>query len=158
MVILMIIGASPGSCGGGIKTTTFAINLAIIKARFHNQRDVNIFYRRMPSHIVSKTISITFFTLFLIILGTMFLLFTELAEVSHQASRGMFLELLFEVVSAFATVGLSTGVTSHLSPIGRIVIVLLMFIGRLGPLTVALAVGSKEKIHYKQAEENVLVG
>ncbi len=158
MIVLMIIGASPGSCGGGIKTTTFAINLAFIKSRFHNLSDVNIFYRRMPSHIVSKTISITFFTLFLIILGTMFLLFTELAEVSHQASRGMFLELLFEVVSAFATVGLSTGVTSHLSPIGRIVIILLMFIGRLGPLTVAVAVGSKEKIHYKQAEENVLVG
>lgn len=158
LIILMIIGASPGSCGGGIKTTTFAIIVSFITSRFRNRENVNLFFRGVPSHIVSKAISILFFTLVLIILGTTLLLISELAEVSHQESRGMFLDLLFEVTSAFGTVGLSTGSTANLTPLGRVIIVLLMFVGRLGPLTIALAIGKKDKIHYKYAEENVLVG
>jgi trk system potassium uptake protein TrkH len=158
IIILMAIGASPGSCGGGIKTTTFAIIVSFIVSRFRNRENVNLFFRRVPSHIVSKAISISFFTLVLIILGTTLLLISELAEVSHQESRGMFLELLFEVTSAFGTVGLSTGSTPNLTPLGRLIIVFLMFVGRLGPLTIALAIGRKDKLHYKYAEENVLVG
>ncbi|RMI01052.1 MAG: hypothetical protein D6681_11010 [Calditrichaeota bacterium] len=158
MILLMIVGASPGSCGGGIKTTTFAVLLSLIRARFQNREEVDIFHRRMPTRVVSKAISISFFSLVLINLGTILLLITELAQISHQHSRGMFLELLFEVSSAFATVGLSTGVTGKLSATGRLIITALMYIGRLGPLTVALAVGSKEQVHYKQAEEEVQVG
>lgn len=157
-ILLMIIGASPGSCGGGIKTTTFAIIVSFITSRFRNRENVNLFFRKVPSHIVSKAVSISFFTLVLIILGTSLLLISELAEVSHQESRGMFLELLFEVTSAFGTVGLSTGSTANLTPLGRVIIVFLMFVGRLGPLTIALAIGRKDKLHYKYAEENVLVG
>lgn len=158
MIVLMIIGASPGSCGGGIKTSTFAVIVAMITARFRDRESVNIHFRRIPYSTVSKAISITIFSFSLITIFTMLLLITELAEISHQASRGQFLELLFEVSSAFGTVGLSMGKTPFLSSAGRVLIVLLMFIGRLGPVTVALAVGTKEKSYFKQAEENVLVG
>jgi trk system potassium uptake protein TrkH len=158
LILLMVVGASPGSCGGGVKTTTLAIYFAIIKARLKNQTDVNIFNRGIPSHIVSKTIAITFFTLTLICIGLFLLLSTELAEVSHIESRGMFLELLFEVVSAFATVGLSMGVTAGLTSLGKTILIALMFIGRIGPLTMAIAIGEKDKINLKMVKENVMVG
>jgi trk system potassium uptake protein TrkH len=158
MILLMVVGASPGSCGGGVKTTTLAIYFAIIKARLKNQTNVNILNRGIPSHVISKTITITFFTLSLICIGLFLLLSTELAEVSHIESRGMFLELLFEVVSAFATVGLSMGVTAGLTSLGKTILIALMFIGRIGPLTMAIAIGEKDKINLKMVKENVMVG
>lgn len=88
----------------------------------------------------------------------MMLVIFETKLTSHHESRGIFLELLFEVVSAFGTVGLSTGVTPKLSEVSRVLITLVMFIGRLGPLTVAIAVGGERKAHFKFAQENVLVG
>ncbi|MEA1914344.1 MAG: TrkH family potassium uptake protein [Campylobacterota bacterium] len=158
IIIFMFIGASPASCGGGIKITTFAILFALIRARFRNQDDVNLFYRRIPSESVSKAISITFFSAVVVLLCTMLLLITELAGLSHYESRGLSIELLFEVTSAFATVGLSAGATPDLSSAGRILITLMMFIGRLGPLTIAMTVGRKQKTHYKYAQEKILVG
>ncbi len=157
-LILMFIGASPASCGGGIKTTTFAIILAHIRAMFYTQDDTNIFSRRVPDAAVSRAISITFFAMIVILLGTSLLLVTELAGMSHQASRGQFLELLFEVTSAFATVGLSMGKTATLTDAGKLIILALMFIGRLGPLTVAMAIGKREKLRYRYVQEDVLVG
>lgn len=158
MIVLMFIGASPASCGGGIKTTTFAVILSHIRARFNSGDHSNLFLRRIASKTVSKAITITFFAALVIMLCTMLLLITELAEVSHQASRGLFLELLFEVTSAFGTVGLSLGTTPTLSAAGKMLIILVMLIGRLGPLTIAMAVGRKEQAHFKFAEEDVLVG
>lgn len=158
LIILMFIGASPASCGGGIKTTTFAILISMLKARFSNQENVNLFYRRIPSETVSKAISITFFSFICVTACTVLLLITELAGLSHRESRGLFMELLFEVTSAFGTVGLSTGTTPNLSSAGRILITMMMFIGRLGPLTIAMTVGRKEKAYYKYAQEKVLVG
>ncbi|MBD3290646.1 hypothetical protein GF337_17705, partial [candidate division KSB1 bacterium] len=158
IIILMFIGASPGSCGGGIKTTTFTALTAFLVSRFRNQREVNIRYRRVPEDLMAKVISITFFSIIVIILATLVLMVSEIGEVSHKQSRGMFLEILFEVVSAFGTVGLSMGITSSLTTFGKIVISLVMFIGRLGPLTVALAIGAKEPLKYSYARENFLVG
>lgn len=158
MIILMFIGASPGSCGGGIKTTTFAALIAFLISRFRNQREVNIRYRRVPEEIVSKVISITFFSIIVIIVATLTLTISEIGQVPHLQSRGMFLEILFEVVSAFGTVGLSTGLTSSLTVFGKLLISLVMFIGRLGPLTIALAIGAKEPVKYSYAKENFLVG
>lgn len=98
LIMLMFIGASPGSCGGGIKTTTFAIFLAIIKARFHNFADANLFGRRIPEETSSKAIAISFFSMTIILFFTLLLLIIETQLVSHQASRGVFLELLKEEV------------------------------------------------------------
>ena len=157
-LILMFIGASPASCGGGIKTTTFAIILAHIRAMFHTQDETNIFSRRVPDAAVSRAISITFFAMTIILIGTSLLLITELTGLSHQESRGQFLELLFEVTSAFATVGLSMGKTPGRTEAGKVIILSLMFIGRLGPLTMAMAIGKKEKMRYRYVQEDVLVG
>ncbi|NOZ61398.1 MAG: hypothetical protein GXO74_06925 [Calditrichaeota bacterium] len=158
MIILMYIGASPGSCGGGIKTTTAGVIWAMLRARFKNLQEVNIAYRRLPEEIVSRAISIAFFSSVIIIVATILLMITEQGSISHQASRGLFLETLFEVVSAFGTVGLSTGITSTLSVAGKIILALTMFIGRLGPLTIALAIGQKQLPSFKYAQEKLLIG
>lgn len=158
MIILMLIGASPGSCGGGMKTTTFAVILFFIKAKFYNQQSVSVFQRRIPPSAVSKAVTVAFFSFALISVITMLLLITELSGISHQESRGLFLEMLFEVTSAFGTVGLSLGVTPTLTNLGRLLITFMMFVGRLGPLTLALAVGSRETTHFQYAQEDVLIG
>lgn len=158
MIVLMYIGASPSSTGGGIKTTTLATILAFSRSRFKNQEHSEMFYRRLSGSAVSKAVTIVIFSSLTVILFTTLLLFTELSGHSHQASRGMFLELIFEVTSAFATVGLSTGITPHLTQTGRVLITLVMFIGRLGPLTTALAIGKKEPQKFKYAKEEILIG
>ena len=158
MIILMYIGASPSSTGGGIKTTTLATILAFTRSRFKNQEHTQVFNRSLSGSAVSKAVTIVIFSSFTVILFTTLLLFTELSGHSHQASRGLFMELLFEVTSAIATVGLSTGITPHLSPAGRVLITLVMFIGRLGPLTTALAIGKKEPQKFKYVKEEILIG
>ncbi len=158
IIIFMYIGASPSSTGGGIKTTTLATILAFICSRFKNQEHSQMFNRRLSGSAVSKAVAIVIFSSLTVIIFTTLLLFTELSGHSHQASRGMFMELLFEVTSAIATVGLSTGITSHLTPTGRILITLVMFIGRLGPLTTALAIGKKEPQKFKYVKEEILIG
>lgn len=158
IIILMMIGASPGSCGGGIKTTTAGVIAAMLFARFQNREDVNILHRRIPDEIVSKAISVTFFSIFIILFFIIVLMVSEVGDTSHQESRGLFLEALFEVVSAFGTVGLSTGITSGLSFIGKFIIIITMFIGRVGPLTVAYAIGKKYTPRFRYAQEKVLIG
>ncbi|MDZ7269381.1 MAG: TrkH family potassium uptake protein [candidate division KSB1 bacterium] len=158
LIILMFIGASPGSCGGGIKTTTAAVLLALIRSRFGNEENVHLLYRRIPNDVLARAISVVFFASVLIALFTFLLLLSETGGMGHQQTRGLFLELFFETTSAFGTVGLSTGITPKLTPFGRILIIMVMFIGRLGPLTVALAVGPQAKTRFTYARENVLVG
>ena len=91
-------------------------------------------------------------------LGLMALLMTELGSVSHPQSRGKFFELLFEVVSAFGTVGLSTGVTGTLSPGGKTIIIFLMFLGRLGPMAVAVALTRPVRSRYYYVSEDIMIG
>lgn len=158
IIILMFIGASPGSCGGGIKTTTAGVVFAMLLARLKNSEDVNIAHRRIPNNIVYKAISVTFLSIVIVMFFTILIAEVEKTGVSHQESRGLFLELFFEVVSAFGTVGLSTGLTSGLSAAGKFIIILAMFIGRLGPLTIAMAIGRKEQPRFKYAQENLLIG
>jgi trk system potassium uptake protein TrkH len=93
-----------------------------------------------------------------ICLGIMLLLITEIGQVSHTQSRGRFLELFFEVVSAFGTVGLSTGITGLLSEIGKVILSMVMFVGRLGPLVVGVAVSRDTATRYFYAEESIMVG
>ncbi len=152
LLLLMIIGASPGSCGGGIKTTTFAVLCAMIFSRLRDQRQVRLFKRGIPEHVVSKAIGITFFALFLLILVIIILLITENPGSSYIPVRTLFLEVIFESFSAFGTVGLSMGLTPLLSFAGKVLIILLMYIGRIGPLTITLAIASKRELRIRVSD------
>ncbi|MDI6703614.1 MAG: TrkH family potassium uptake protein [bacterium] len=151
IIILMFIGGSSGSTAGGIKTGTFLVLAASVSSMLKGREEVEIFGRTIPKDISHKALSIVILSLVLIMIGVFSLLIIE--------KRGSFLHLLFEVVSAFGTVGLSTGITPYLSILGKIVITIIMFVGRVGPLTLALAVGGqKTLVAYKYPEEEVIVG
>jgi len=158
-IILMFIGASPGSCGGGIKTTTFAIVAALFRDRLLGRKRVNVFRRTLPEETVARAVSLLVASFAFVTLVIFLLLWSEIGPVPHRTGGGAFLEYFFEAVSAFGTVGLSTGVTPSLSTFGRILITVVMFVGRLGPLTLAMAVGMKaERGRFQYAEENAMVG
>ncbi len=135
-IILMAIGGSPGSTAGGIKTTNFAILLQSIRTTLKGRRKVQMFDRILEPKDVIKAVSLVFLYGFL---ASTFLL----VLVSLETKTG-FLPLLFETISAFSTVGLSLGVTPLLSVSGKLLISLVMFVGRIGPLTFVLAVGERE--------------
>lgn len=137
IIVLMFIGASPGSTGGGIKTTTFATLLGAVWSQIKGKEDVVFFKNRIVFETVFKALTVTISGLFLVIIITMLLTITEKGK--------DFLMILFEATSAFGTVGLSMGLTPELSPIGRILIILTMFAGRVGPLTLAFAIAMRRK-------------
>ncbi|MFB5196054.1 TrkH family potassium uptake protein [Neobacillus sp. KR4-4] len=150
MMALMFIGASPGSTGGGIKVTTFAIIILAFWAVVTNRDEVNIFKRRLSWELVNKSLSIVVAGMFFIFLIFFLLTFTEKADMS---------KLLFETISAFGTVGLSANFTPDLSPFGRVLISIMMFIGRLGPLTMAFALlNTRKDAKVRYAEEKILIG
>lgn len=137
IIFLMFVGASPGSTGGGIKTTTLATLLGTVWSQIKGKEDVVLFRRRIVIETIFKALTVTVIGLSLILTITMLLTITE--------SGRDFLMILFEATSAFATVGLSMGLTPELSPIGRILIIFTMFAGRLGPLTIAFAIAMRRK-------------
>lgn len=150
MMALMFIGASPGSTGGGIKVTTFAIIIFAFWAVVTNRDDVNIFKRRISWDLVNKSLSIVVAGVFFIFLIFFLLTFTENADMS---------KILFETISAFGTVGLSANFSPELSPFGRVLITIMMFIGRLGPLTMAFALlNNRKEAKVRYAEEKILIG
>ncbi|WP_246469420.1 TrkH family potassium uptake protein [Cohnella nanjingensis] len=150
IVILMFIGASPGSTGGGIKTTTFAALLGAVWAMIRGREDVVMFRYRLAQERVNKALTLTLLALALVITATMILSTTE----DHH-----FLMILFEVTSAFGTVGLTMGLTTQLTLTGKIIIILMMYIGRLGPLTLGYALSPKqERALYRQAEGKIIIG
>jgi trk system potassium uptake protein TrkH len=158
LILLMFIGASPGSCGGGIKTTSLATLVVLGTSRFCGHKRPQLFNRTISDVSVGKTISVIMLSMIVVCVGIMLLLMTEIGEVAHPQSRGKFLELLFEVVSAFGTVGLSTGITSGLSAMGKIILSSIMFLGRLGPLVVGVALSRDTVSRYHYAEETIMVG
>jgi len=149
MIVLMFIGASPGGTGG-IKTTTFGVMLLFSWALLKGKRDVNIFNRRIPTGIVNKAFVLSLMAILLITLDLVILTTTEKAS---------FLKILFEIVSAFGTVGLSTGITSSLSTIGKIIISITMLVGRVGPLAIGFSlIGRPKWAAFRYTEEEVFVG
>lgn len=150
MLLLMFVGGAPGSTAGGIKTTTFAIILATIWGTLRGKREINIFRRRLSYEIITKSLILVLIALLFLFLITLVMMATEREAPS---------KILFEVTSAMGTVGLSLGITSQLSLIGRLLIILTMFAGRIGPLVLLFAlVGKEEKISYKYPEEEVIIG
>ena len=136
ILILMFIGTSPGSTGGGIKTTTFFIVFYSIFSILKGKNEVVIFKRTIPTRTILKSFATTMLYIVVISLSVLILFH------NHEFT---FEQVLFEVISAIGTVGLSLGITPHLSTLGKITITFIMFIGRLGPASFAMATVFKEK-------------
>jgi potassium uptake TrkH family protein len=150
-ILLMFIGASPGSTGGGIKTTTFALLFKSALATIRGKKNVEMFRHSIPFDLIDKAYSIVLFSTALICISLIALLITD-------GNLG-FLNLLFEEISAFGTVGLTTGITSSLTDPGKYIIILTMFIGRIGPLTMALVLSKRVIFNkYRYSSVNVQVG
>lgn len=159
MIFLMFVGASPGSCGGGIKTTSLALFVIVLYSRLKGNPHTNVHRRTLPEAAASKVMTLVMTALLFLAVAVFALLAVQLHGVSASASRGVFLEYTFEAVSAFATVGLSLGATAKLVPFGKVLIILLMFVGRVGLLTVAFAMlyrSREDAVQY--AEENIMIG
>jgi trk system potassium uptake protein TrkH len=158
-IVLMFIGASPGSTGGGIKTTSATLLTLLIWSKWKGSEEVNIWNRTIPKDLITRTISIIFAAAFSVFLITSVLLLAEAENLQPLQSRHFFVEYLFETTSAFGTVGLSMGVTPKLNDLQKLAIILIMFAGRVGPLTLAFSLArrsTRKGITY--AEETVMVG
>ncbi|AAU23050.1 TrkH family potassium uptake protein [Bacillus licheniformis] len=150
MCMLMFIGASPSSVGGGIRTTTFALNLLALFHFARGNKSVKVFKRELHQADLMKSLIVTLMAVILVFVSTLILTVTE---------KHSLLELLFEVCSAFGTTGLSMGITPDLSTIGKSVIILLMFIGRIGIVTLLYLFGRKEiEANYHYPKERIIIG
>nr|MDH3154887.1 TrkH family potassium uptake protein [Bacillus licheniformis]MDH3163178.1 TrkH family potassium uptake protein [Bacillus licheniformis] len=150
MCMLMFIGASPSSVGGGIRTTTFALNLLALFHFARGNKSVKVFKRELHQADLMKSLIVTLMAVILVFVSTLILTVTE---------KHSLLELLFEVCSAFGTTGLSMGITPDLSTIGKSVIILLMFIGRIGIVTPLYLFGRKEiEANYHYPKERIIIG
>ena len=148
----MFIGASPASTGGGIKTTTLATLILTVKTFILGKEDIEIYNRRISYSIVNKAIGVFFMSLTIVVISTLILTISE--------PKFNLIESLFEVISALATVGLSIAGSPNLSSIGKSVIIFCMFAGRVGSLTVLIAIaargGKKQLIRYPEGK--IIVG
>jgi len=159
LIILMVIGGAPGGMAGGIKVTTAGVIMLVAVSKLRGQGTPSLFGRSLSREDLERAVSLSLLAVGLIVAMTMLLLNTEQGGVAYEKSRGLFLSLLFECVSAFGTVGLSTGGTPDLSVIGRLIIVMVMFIGRLGPLTLILTMERrKPPVRMKYPDEKILIG
>jgi len=159
MAVLMLIGGASGSCAGGIKVTTVRILWAFIVAQLKGRKQVIVGRYAIDEGSVNRALALLFFSLVIVFISLVLLSFTEGGDISHSQARGRLLEILFEVVSAFGTVGLSTGLTGELSVFGKLLIAVLMFIGRLGPLMFLVVLQNmRTKIHYSLPEEKLPIG
>ncbi|KGK90093.1 TrkH family potassium uptake protein [Clostridium sp. HMP27] len=149
--ILMFIGGSSGSTAGGIKTTTFSIIVLTAIAAIKGKDDTEVFEKRISGDLVRKSFVITVLASSLVIVVTMLLSISEIGQ--------SFEYIFYEVTSAFGTVGLSLGLTTKLSSIGKLILIFTMYSGRLGPLTVALAFTKvKRNNQIRYPEDKILVG
>lgn len=155
IILFMFIGASTGGTGGGIKTNTFFILIIYLWSRIRRRKSIEVFERKVSIKIINRALTVIVLSLGVIVVVTLLLTLTE-----HSNNTSFFV-ILFEATSAFGTVGLSMGLTPDLSAWGKIIITITMFIGRLGPLTLAYALSQKGGHKTKQtrsSEEVVLIG
>lgn len=152
MTLLMFIGGSPGSTAGGVKTTSLAILVQSITSTLKGEKGVTIFDRTIPAPIVVRATALMFIS----ILITSFFILVLMRFEPNQSFLGIF----FEVISASGTVGLSLGITPFLSAAGKICVSMLMFSGRIGPLTLILAIGQQDKSkgNYQYPDGRIMIG
>lgn len=152
LITLMLVGASPGGTGGGVKTTTFGVIALTVWSVVRGEREVVLAARRIRREALDRALAVTALALFWI---------TSAILVLATVEAKPFLSLAFETVSAFGTVGLSMGATSELTPLGKVVIAVTMFVGRLGPVTLAAAIARRQALMQPQVqlpEERVMIG
>ncbi|WP_456279142.1 TrkH family potassium uptake protein [Bacillus sp. AK128] len=149
IIILMFIGAGSGSTGGGIKLTTFILIIFSVISFLKGRENIVVLRRTIKEQLIVKALAITVISLLFVVLGIFILSLTENAPL---------LSIFFEVVSAFGTVGLTLGLTYTLTPIGKLVIIAIMFFGKLGPLTMVYSLGKPKKEKIKYPNEDVLTG
>lgn len=150
-IILMFIGGSPGSTAGGIKTATFGILVLTLVSIIKGREDVEVYGKRINKDTVYKSFALAMLSFALVTVVTMILSITEVGATFEY--------ILYEVVSAFATVGLTLGLTPNLSEIGKVLIILTMYCGRVGPMTVVLALANRKKSSaIRYPEDKILVG
>ena len=159
-ILLMFIGGSPGSTAGGVKTTTIAVIGLLAWSRYRGRTTTDIAGRTVPEETIQRAVGLFVLAFGVITLAILVLTTTEIGAVAHTATEAGFLRYMFEAVSAFSTVGLSMGVTDDLSGAGRTIVILLMFIGRVGVLTfvAALALRRTASGPVRYAYEDVVVG
>ncbi|MGB4588604.1 MAG: potassium transporter TrkG [Clostridiaceae bacterium] len=147
----MFIGGSPGGTAGGVKTTTFGIIIFTLIAVLKGRSDVEIYKKKLSQSTVYKAIAIFFLGLTIVVIGVVILSINEIGA--------SFEEIVYEVLSAFGTVGLTMGITPGLQSVSKLTLILIMYMGRVGPLTVMLAISNKqEKINIKYPEGKLLIG
>lgn len=150
LCLMMFIGASPSSCGGGIRTTTFAVLLLSLKAYLQGRIDVKVFQRELYQEDIIKALVVFFLAVMLVVASVV-----ALSAIESFSST----EILFEVCSAFGTTGLSMGITSKLSSAGKAIIITNMFIGRIGLITLLLLFRARrpeDSFHY--VKEHIIIG
>jgi trk system potassium uptake protein len=149
-VVLMFIGTAPTSTGGGIKVTTLALVVLIVVAQVRGQDRITLFWRTLPDPLVARALSVLALASLLVLTSTLALMISDGLEL---------LPALFEVTSAFGTVGLTLDQTPHLSTFGKLLISLVMFLGRVGPITFIVALAARQRTPcYKYPEEEIAIG
>jgi len=149
-VVLMFVGTAPTSTGGGIKVTTLALVALIVVAQVRGQDRITLFWRTLPRPLIARALSVLALASLLVLLSTLALMVSDGLEL---------LPALFEVTSAFGTVGLSLDVTPHLTTFGKILISVVMLLGRVGPITFIVALAVRQRTpRYKYPEEEIAIG
>lgn len=150
LMLLMFVGASPGSTGGGVKTSTIGVLLGTVKSILNGRTNTELFGRTIPQDQVNRSLTVIFISFAVISVSAFSLMLVELRPFS---------DVLFETISAFGTVGLSRGITPALSTTGKIILMITMIAGRIGPLTLALAIGERvARGEYEYPQEYVMLG
>jgi trk system potassium uptake protein TrkH len=158
VIFLMFVGASPGSAGGGVKTTSMALFFAIFYNRLKGNQHTSLFRRTIPDEAITKALALVLLAIILIGIALFGLMIVQSPDLAHENMRE-FLGYTFEAFSAFGTVGLSIGATAKLNSLGKLIIIVLMFVGRVGLLTMAFAIAGRTRRHApRYAEENIMIG
>lgn len=159
IMILMFIGGSTGSTAGGIKVGTFGLLVAYTIARLKGDTQLNLWDRTIPQNSIDKASAVVVASASVIMLAVLLLTFTETNGLSAKESAAKLVPITFEVISAFATVGLSLDYTAQLSGAGKFILALTMFTGRVGAISLAMAISLREKkTEFSYAEENIMIG
>lgn len=153
-VVLMFVGASPGGTGGGVKTSTVGVLFMTVISLIKRKPSTEIWKHKIPSHDVYRTAAVFIMSALVFSLSAGMLMVTEQGSAS---GFGLF-DYIFESMSAFGTVGLSTGPTAYLTWMGKVIIILTMFAGRVGPAALAAATGRRDKLHYSYPETRISIG
>jgi len=151
IIFLMFVGGSPGSTAGGIKTTTFATLMLFVKSLLKSRNNIEAFQKTIPNSIFKKSIAIFILSLTLLFILSFLLLYIE-------KDKFIPIKVIFEAVSAFGTVGLSTGITPFLKDYSKLILIILMIVGKTGPLTIAMSVIEKQDELIKYPNEEISVG